>query len=229
MLDYGPLTEGIFLRRPNRFVAHVLLEGREVVCHVKNTGRLRELLIPGAKVRCRHHADPNRKTEWTLLLVQRGEHWVCIDSQAPNRLARQWVEAGGLGFCPEQLRTEYAYGASRLDLSFIHNGRQALMEVKGVTLLCGDTARFPDAPTERGIRHLQELQRAVQEGYEAYVLFVIQMQGAACFAPNRANGPEFAEALQQAARNGVQVLAVDCSVCAQGIEVCGPVPVLLER
>lgn len=228
MLDYGPLHEGVFLRRPNRFTAWVLLDGRETMCHVKNTGRLRELLLPGAWVRCRYEAAPGRKTQWTLLLVWQ-DGWVCLDSQAPNLLARQWVQAGGLGFVPQDLRPEQTCGDSRLDLAFTHEGRCCWMEVKGVTLLQDGVAHFPDAPTQRGIRHLQTLCRMAQTGQEAYVLFVIQRQGAHCFTPNRANGPEFAEALQAAVTGGVQPLAVDCVVSETGIRISGRVPVHLEE
>ena len=228
-MEYEALRDGIFLRRPNRFVAHVMIDGTEQICHVKNTGRLRELLVPGARVRCQHHDNPGRKTQWSLILVERAGQWVCIDSQMPNALARQWLEDGGLGERPEWIRPEYSFGDSRIDLAFSLAGRSALMEVKGVTLLQDGVARFPDAPTQRGIRHLRELGRAAREGMAAYVLFVIQMQGARCFAPNRANGPEFAEALRQAAADGVQVLAVDCAVTERGITVAGRVPVELER
>ncbi len=221
------LMEGRFIRRLNRFVAEVELGGRAERCHVKNTGRLRELLVPGAVVFCEVHDDPARKTKFSLVLVKKGEQLVSIDSQAPNQAAYDYVAAGGLGGVPSVLRREVTYGDSRFDLFFELCGRPAFLEVKGVTLEQGGVARFPDAPTERGTKHLRGLRRAVAEGYDAYVLFVIQMQGVSCFAPNDAQDPAFGLALREAAANGVHVLAVCCDVTESGIKIAAPVPVRL--
>lgn len=227
MLRFPELREGRFVRRVNRFLAEVELDGTVQACHVKNTGRLRELLIPGAEVWCEVHNDPNRKTKFSLLLVRKDGQLVSIDSQAPNRLAYDYVQSGGLGFVPAQLRREVTHGNSRFDLAFLHNGKPAFLEVKGVTLVLDGVARFPDAPTERGTKHLRGLQEAVREGCEAFVLFVIQRTGVRYFSPYGENDPAFAAALRDAAEHGVQVRAVSCRVSTEGMETAEEVDVRL--
>ncbi len=243
---YENTMVGTFLSRPNRFLAHVMLDGKEVVCHVKNTGRLRELLLPGVPVVVQHHPDAaaqGRKTEYSLIKVAKPVSegnwtWVNIDSQAPNQAAFEWLTKLGQAsdetrlsgaspsaahdcglhtphfLLPQNIRREIRYGESRFDLSFINasSANPWLMEVKGVTLDVNGTAKFPDAPTERGIKHLDELGSAVKNGFEAAVLFVIQMKGVSAFAPNAATHPEFAEALIRARANGVHIWAYDCVV-----------------
>ena len=221
------MVRGAFRRRLNRFVAEVDIGGKVERCHVKNTGRLRELLIPGAEVRCEVHDDPGRKTKYALILVKKGETLVSIDSQAPNRAAFDYVAAGGLGFVPEVLRREVTHGDSRFDLYLEHDGRPGFVEVKGVTLEQDGVARFPDAPTERGAKHLRGLQRAVEEGLDAWALFVIQLPKVAYFTPNDAQDPAFGKALREAAKGGVTVLAVCCDVSEDGIKIAAPVPVRL--
>lgn len=225
MVVYQDMTPGVFLSRPNRFIAHVEIEGQEEVCHVKNTGRCRELLQPGVRVWCQRHHDPRRKTQFSLITADKQGRLVNLDSQAPNLAAAQWVEAGGLGFRPDGLRREFTRGDSRFDLYFEREGKPCLMEVKGVTLERDDVARFPDAPTARGRKHLLGLGRAVREGWDAYVLFVVQMEGITCFRPNWDTDPDFAEALCGAASEGVQVLAAGCRVAPGEMEITYPVPV----
>ena len=216
-MRYENIRAAQFIDRPNRFIAHALLEGEVVTCHVKNTGRCRELLIHGATVYLEFSSNPNRKTPCDLVAVQKGERLINMDSNAPNTVAAEWLRSGGLGFIPDVLQTERTHGDSRFDLYFEHAGREAFMEVKGVTLEECGVVRFPDAPTERGVKHLRGLADAVREGYDAYILFIIQMEGVRYLEPNRVTHPAFAEALRAAADAGVTVLALDCRVTADSI------------
>lgn len=229
MITYIQMHRGEFLRRPNRFLADVLVDGQEVVCHVKNTGRCRELLVPGAEVWCQHHDKLGRKTAWSLITVRKGLKLVNIDSQVPNRLAQQWVACGGLGFVPEMIRAEQTHGDSRFDLYFECDGKPCYLEVKGVTLEQNGIARFPDAPTERGTKHLRGLIRAASEGFGAYVLFVVQMEGVDHLEPNWATDPVFSQALCDCADAGVQILAVSCHVTVDAIEIRQPISVKLGQ
>jgi len=221
------MVQGHFVRRINRFLAEVEIDGTVERCHVKNTGRLRELLIPGVEVFCQVHDDPNRKTKFSLILVKKGETLISIDSQAPNQAAFAYVRDGGLGGFPDVLRREVTHGDSRFDLYFELGGRPSFLEVKGVTLEENGIAKFPDAPTERGAKHLRGLQEAVKEGFDAYVLFVIQMPKVDCFMPNDLRDPDFGKALREAAANGVRVIAVCCDISLEGIKIAAPVPVRL--
>lgn len=225
-MNYGEMVPGTFLARPNRFIAHVVIDGRVEVCHVKNTGRCRELLPEGAQVWCKRADDPKRKTKFDLIAVQKGRRLINMDSQAPNAAAKEWLAAGGLGPV-ENLRSEVVHGDSRFDLAFTLNGRPCFLEVKGVTLEHDGVCAFPDAPTERGAKHLRGLAQAAREGYGAYVLFVIQMEDVQYLHPNDATDPAFGEALRAAARQGVQVLAVDCKVGVGSVEIRNPVEVRL--
>lgn len=224
-MNYAKMVPGRFLERPNRFIAHVEIQGKREICHVKNTGRCRELLSAGAEVWCEVAQNPQRKTKFDLITVKKGHRLINMDSQAPNAAAKEWLQAGGLGKV-EQLRPETVHGGSRFDFSFTLNGKPCLLEVKGVTLENDGVCAFPDAPTERGARHLRELAQAVREGYGAYVLFVIQMSDVKYLHPNDATDPDFGSALRQAAQAGVQVLAVDCivtedtMVIGKAVEVC---------
>lgn len=220
-MKYQNMVEGIFRERPNRFIAHVEIDGKMEICHVKNTGRCKELLIPGVKVWLEHHDDPKRKTAYSLIGVYKGGQLVNMDSQAPNQVAREWVLEGGDGRFDKvlQARREVVCGDSRFDLYIEYESheepgviRRAFMEVKGVTLEEDQVARFPDAPTERGVKHINELIRCLDDGYEAYLLFVIQMGNTVRFEANRPRQEEFADALKRAREAGVQVLAYDCMV-----------------
>ncbi len=229
MIRYDTMMPGIFHSRPNRFLAQVTIGGREEICHVKNTGRCRELLRPGARVWCQHHDESTRKTRWSLITVQKGDRLVNLDSQVPNRLALDYVKAGGLGFVPERVKAEQVYRSSRFDLYYEAGERRGFVEVKGVTLEEDGIARFPDAPTQRGARHLRELQAAVQEGYEAWVLFVLAMDDLVRFEPNWPRDPDFSQALCQALDHGVHALAVECRVTENTIAMTKKVPICLQR
>ncbi len=225
-MRYEHMVEGIFLRRPNRFIAHVEIGGREEICHVKNTGRCRELLVPGTKVWCQEFDSPSRKTKYDLITVKKNGQLINMDSQAPNRVVGQWLQNGGLGQLQE-LKAEYTHGDSRFDFSFLLQGRRCFLEVKGVTLENEGRCAFPDAPTQRGTKHLQGLTQAAREGYGAWVLFVLQMERAVSLEPNDATDPAFGRALREAAAAGVQVLAMCCTVTEDTLELAGPVPVIL--
>ena len=225
-MRYENMLPGIFLSRPNRFIAHIEINGREEVCHVKNTGRCRELLIPGAQVWCQKSSNPNRKTQYDLIAVQKGERLINMDSQAPNIAAGEWLKEGGLGGI-EDLKAEVLHGDSRFDFAFIKDGRRCFLEVKGVTLEDDGICAFPDAPTERGAKHLRGLTAAAREGYGAYVLFVIQMSNVKFLHPNDATDPAFGAALREAAANGVTVLAMDCAVAENEMHIRMPVLVKL--
>ena len=226
-MEYQNIIRGTFLSRPNRFIAMVAIGGQEAVCHVKNTGRCAELLRPGATVYLEKSANPARKTAYDLVAVEKGSLLINMDSQAPNTAAGEWLRAGGLGKI-ENLRRETVHDDSRFDLSFVKDGRQCFLEVKGVTLEQDGICAFPDAPTERGAKHLRGLLRAAQEGYGAYVLFVIQMSPVRYLHPNDITDPGFGEALRRAAAGGVQILAVDCKVTENTMEIQHPVPVVLD-
>ena len=217
-MRYENMVPGIFLARPNRFIAHVEINGRMEVCHVKNTGRCRELLPAGAKVWCQKSSNPNRKTRFDLFTVQKGERLINMDSQAPNIAAGEWLRSGGLGEITE-LKAESIHGDSRFDFSFLKDGKRCFLEVKGVTLENDGVCAFPDAPTERGAKHLRGLTEAAKSGFGAYVLFVIQMADVKYLHPNDATDLAFGAALREAAANGVTVLAVDCAVTEDEMEI----------
>ncbi len=225
-MTYTNMIPGTFLSRPNRFIAHVEIDGEEQVVHVKNTGRCRELLPVGAKVWCQEAQNPNRKTRYDLITVEKGSRLINMDSQAPNIAAREWLASGGLGAI-ENLRAETTHGDSRFDFSFMLNGKTCFLEVKGVTLETEGICAFPDAPTERGAKHLRGLQKCVEDGFGGYVLFVIQMADVKYLHPNDATDPAFGKALREAAAAGVQVLAVDCAVTEDSMIIGNFVPVRL--
>lgn len=226
-MTYDCIHPGVFQARPNRFIAMVELDGETRRCHVPNTGRLRELLLPGAVVWCQFHPEPGRKTAWTLLAVEHRGTVVNIDSQIPNRLAADFVRSGGLGLMPDRVQPERTFGDSRLDLYYEAGPVRGFAEVKGVTLNEDGTARFPDAPTERGVKHLHSLVRAVEAGYRAAALFVIQRSDVTRFEPNQARDPAFAQALREAAAQGVKLRALTCTVAPGALEITGEVPVCL--
>lgn len=225
-MNYTNITSGIFLSRPNRFIAHVEIDGQQEVVHVKNTGRCRELLPAGAQVWCQKSDNPNRKTKYDLITVRKGHRLINMDSQAPNIAAKEWLLAGGLGDV-EDLRSETTHGDSRFDFSFTLNGKKCFLEVKGVTLENDGICAFPDAPTERGAKHLRGLQSCAENGFGAYVLFVIQMSDVKYLHPNDVTDPNFGCALREAAAAGVNVLAVDCAITETSMTIGSFVPVIL--
>ncbi len=226
---YKNVTEGRFIKRPNRFIARVRLQGEEISCHVKNTGRCRELLIPGCLVGLEKSANLNRKTAYDLVSVQKHGRWVNMDSQMANLVAGEWLREGELFPKASVLRPEVRYGNSRFDFYLEEGKRKIFLEVKGVTLEEEGIARFPDAPTLRGVKHLKELCACIQEGYEAWLLFVIQMKGVREFRPNWATHREFAETLLLAKKAGVKILAYDCQVDMGSIYLDAPVPIVWEE
>lgn len=225
-MHYQNMVPGEFLVRPNRFIAKVRIDGTEETVHVKNTGRCRELLPRGAQVWCQRAANPARKTGFDLIAVEKNGRIINMDSQAPNQAAGEWLQSGGLGPL-QNLRAESVHGDSRFDFSFTLDGKPCFLEVKGVTLETDGICAFPDAPTERGAKHLAGLTRAVQEGYGAYVLFVIQMADVQYLHPNDLTDPAFGRALREAAANGVQILAMDCTVTPDSMVLHRPVEVRL--
>lgn len=225
-MTYPNIVPGSFRSRPNRFIAHVEIDGHEEIVHVKNTGRCRELLPAGAEVWCQRSDNPNRKTKFDLITVRKGNRLINMDSQAPNIAAKEWLLAGGLGDI-QNLRAETTHGDSRFDFSFTQDGRKCFLEVKGVTLENDGICAFPDAPTERGAKHLHGLRKCVEDGFGGFVLFVIQMSDVTYIHPNDITDPNFGNALRQAAAAGVQVLAVDCAVTQDSMMIRQRVPVIL--
>ena len=227
-MQYTNTVRGIFRDRPNRFIAHVEIGGILETVHVKNTGRCRELLVPGAEVILETSDNPARKTKYDLICVNKAGSWINMDSQVPNQVAADWILNGRL--FPEKisLKREKTYGNSRFDIYVESESRKAFIEVKGVTLEEDGIVRFPDAPTARGVKHLEELIRAHEDGYETYLFLVIQMKDVKYFEPNWKTHPEFGNILKRAADAGVKILAYDCVVTEDSIEICDPVPVHLE-
>ncbi|EGJ45848.1 sugar fermentation stimulation protein [Ruminococcaceae bacterium D16] len=226
-MQYGKILPARFLSRPNRFVARVEAEGEELVCHVKNTGRCRELLVPGATVWLEESPNPSRKTKFDLIAVEKGNRLINMDAQAPNKVFGEWAAAGGFREGLTLLRPETTYGSSRFDFYWESSKSRGFVEVKGVTLEEDGIVRFPDAPTLRGVKHLDELVKAHEAGYEAAVCFVIQMENVRWFAPNDETHPEFGQALRRAAQAGVEILAMDCAVTPQSLTMGKPVPIRL--
>lgn len=227
-MRYQAVIPGRFLARPNRFLALVELDGRVETVHVKNTGRCKELLLPGNTVYLAPADKAGRKTSFDLVAVEkRPGLLVNMDAQLPNAVAEEWLPKSGLFSSEAVIRREVRWGNSRFDLYVEDGVRKAFLEVKGVTLETDGLARFPDAPTQRGVKHLRELCACLQEGYEAYVLFVIQMKGVYRFSPNEATHPAFAEALREAAAAGVKVIAMDCIVTPDSLCIDQAVPVVL--
>lgn len=228
-MKYERIKVGTFVERPNRFIAYVNIAGRKETVHVKNTGRCRELLIPGATVYVQESDNPNRKTKWDLIGVKKGNRMINMDSQITNAVVKEWIEKGNLFANPSLIKPETTYGQSRFDLYVEEGERKAFIEVKGVTLEEDGIVRFPDAPTERGVKHVEELCHAVSEGYEAYVIFVIQMDKVSYFTPNERTHKAFGDALRKAKKSGVHILAYDCKVKKDSISLYKEVPVILEQ
>lgn len=226
-MEYPNIVEGMFLSRPNRFIAQVEIGGREETCHVKNTGRCRELLVPGCRVYLVHSDNPARKTRYDLVAVQKGRRLINMDSQAPNKVVQEWLEGGGLPGVT-LVRPETTYDQSRFDFYFEQGRRKAFMEVKGVTLEEKGVVRFPDAPTARGSKHLHELVKAHQEGYDVYLFLVVQMADVDHFEPNWRTDPDFGQALLEAEAGGVKILCYDCDVTSQTLKIGKKVAVRLK-
>ena len=224
---YGNVIEGRFLSRPNRFIALVETEEGTQTVHVKNTGRCKELLVKGAKVYLAMGSNPNRKTAYDLIAVEKGDVLINMDSQAPNKVFAEWAREGGFPDSVTDIHPEVRYGESRLDFALQTDDGMHFVEVKGVTLEKDGNARFPDAPTERGVRHILELKKAVEKGHKASICFILQFSGAKSLSPNDDTHPEFGTALRDAARSGVNVYAYDCYVTPDSILIDREVPILL--
>ena len=222
-MKYSNWAEGTFLSRPNRFLAHVEYEGRTEICHVKNTGRCKELLLPGARVILHRPGTPGRKTEFDLIGVQKGDRLINMDSQAPNKIAGEWLQT--LGF--SKIQPEKTFSRSRFDFYLEKGNKKIFAEVKGVTLEQEGLALFPDAPTERGVKHLQELIQCKNLGFEAWMIFIIQMKGICSFSPNERTHPEFAQTLREARERGVWLTALDCEVTEDTVTARRSVPIQL--
>ena len=230
-MNYRNIKPGIFLSRPNRFIARVLIDGREEAVHVKNTGRCRELLVPGCTVYLEKSDNPSRKTPFDLIAVEKntekGTILINMDSQIPNACCAELLPHSGL-FSPDaEIKREVKFGSSRFDICVTDGDRKSFVEVKGVTLERDGLALFPDAPTERGVKHVRELIEAKKQGFGAYIIFIIQMSEVHTFSPNRGMQPEFAEALLEAEKEGVKILAFDCIVTPDSITARKPVKVIL--
>ena len=226
-MRYPNICRAVFLDRPNRFVAHCAVGEEILTVHVKNTGRCRELLVPGAEVWLTKSDNPARKTAFDLIAVQKGDRLVNMDAAAPNAAFGEYARAGRFLPDTQSVRAEVRYGESRFDFSIEAGGRTHYVEVKGVTLEENGAVRFPDAPTQRGVKHLKELQKAAAEGHGAHAVFVIQMAEVTAFSPNDDTHPAFGEALREAAANGVQVHAFWCGVTPDSMDIAGDVPVNL--
>ena len=226
-MKYGKIRKAKFISRPNRFVAFVDIDGEEIACHVKNTGRCRELLVPGAEVLLEESDNPARKYKYSLITVRKGDRLVNMDSQAPNKVVGEWLKEGGLFSDITLLKAESTYKKSRFDFYCEYEGRKAFIEVKGVTLENEGVVSFPDAPTERGTKHLNELIECMKDGYEAYVVFVVQMKDVLYFTANEDHDPKFADALRRAAEEGVKIIALDCDVTEDSVVIKDRVEVRL--
>ena len=228
-MKYENIVQGIFIKRVNRFIAHVFINHVEHVVHVKNTGRCRELLLPGVVVILEPAQNPERKTKFSLIAVYKGETLINMDSQVPNHVVVEGLQAGLISEISGALaiRKEVTYGNSRFDIYFENDQGKNFIEVKGVTLEEEGIAMFPDAPTVRGTKHVYEMIKAVQAGYGGYIFLLIQMKGVQCFKPNIKMDEEFAVALTLAQKSGVTVLAYDSIVTENEIVVGAPVPILL--
>ncbi|MEA4919469.1 MAG: DNA/RNA nuclease SfsA [Clostridiaceae bacterium] len=225
-MRYTHIKQGRFISRENRFIAHIEIDGKIEVCHVKTTGRCRELFVPGATVWVDENMNPQRKTKYDLVTVQKGEMLVNVDSQAPNLLFEEWALGGGIKGL-DMLKRECRYKGSRFDFMLMRNGMPMYLEVKGVTLEENNAAIFPDAPTERGLKHTCELMDARENGYRCALFFAVQMKGISYFTPNRLTQPAFASALAKAGRSGVEIMAYDCIVYPDSIVIDSPVEVRL--
>ncbi|WP_294372145.1 DNA/RNA nuclease SfsA [uncultured Clostridium sp.] len=227
-MKYDRMTSGIFLSRPNRFIANVEIDGINEVCHVKNTGRCKELLIPEmTTVFVQKSDNPNRKTKYSVIGVIKGDRKINMDSQVPNKVVHEWINNGNLFKDVVLVKPEKTYKNSRFDFYIETKTEKAFVEVKGVTLEEDGVVRFPDAPTERGVKHIHELCECIEDDYKAYIVFVIQMKGVKYFTPNDDTHKAFGDALRKAKRKGVKIVAVDCNVTEDSISISDYVEVRL--
>lgn len=215
-MNYDKILKAKFLSRPNRFIAYAELDGRIEKCHVKNTGRCRELLAEGCTVYLEQAKNPDRKTRFDLVAVEKNGLLINMDSYAPNLAVGEFLPKL---FPDSKIRAEYKHGNSRFDFYIEDNNRKILLEVKGVTLENDGIVMFPDAPTERGAKHVAELAESIGEGYEAYLFFVVQMRGVKYFTLNAATDPKFADEVRKAAGKGVKILAYDCEVTPEAMKI----------
>ena len=226
-MQYTNVMVGKFIARPNRFIAHVEIAGREEIVHGKNTGRCKELLLPGVTVYVQHFPEGKRKTKYDLIAVEKQNILINMDSQAPNKVVQEWLVAKEPFGKITYLKPECKHGDSRFDFYLETAERKMFIEVKGVTLEEKGVVMFPDAPTERGVKHVQELRHCLEQGYEAVVIFVVQMEGMRYFTPNRRTHAAFAEALERAEACGVKLLALTCAVTPDSLTINGAIPVQL--
>ena len=226
-MKYSNIEQARFLERPNRFIAYVETDNGREICHVKNTGRCKELLPSGAVIYVQRNDNPARKTKLDLIGVEKGSYLINMDSQAPNAAVKEWLMAGHLFSEQAKIYSEKTYGESRFDFYIEDGERRAFMEVKGVTLEEDGVCRFPDAPTERGVKHIRELIKCMEDGYEAYILFVIQMSPVKYLEPNDVTHKAFGDALREAAKAGVHVMARDCKITIDSMEIMNEVEVRL--
>ena len=226
-MKYDNILKGKFILRPNRFIAHIEINGKIEVCHVKNTGRCKELLIPSATVFVQENNNPKRKTKFSLISVIKEKRIINMDSQVPNKIVYEWILNGNLLKDITLIKPETKYNNSRFDFYVETKNRKIFIEVKGVTLENQGIVKFPDAPTERGLKHVKELCECVKEGYDAYIIFVVQMKDVIHFEPNIETHKEFAEALKEAKKQGVHILAVDCEVNEDSINIRDYVKVIV--
>ncbi len=236
-MKYRKMVEGRFVNRPNRFIAYCEINGQMEKCHVCNTGRCKELLVPDARVFLAESDNPNRATKYDLMVVDKVQEdgsilRVNMDSYAPNRVVGEWLQEGGLYSDMLLVKPEQKYGNSRFDFYFEHgeaeHPKKCFMEVKGVTLEEKGVVRFPDAPTERGVKHVEELCQCMKEGYEAYLVFVVQMSGMKHFEPNNVTHAAFGEALSKAKKAGVQIRAMECEVTEDSLQIVREIPCVIE-
>lgn len=233
-MKYYHIIKASFIKRPNRFVAYCEVAGQKEKVHVKNTGRCRELLVPGATVYLEEGQNPNRKTKYSLVAVEKGKLLINMDSQAPNQVVEEGLKEGkitlpGIDEPISLIKREKTYGRSRFDFYIETAKEKIFMEVKGVTLEEEGIVRFPDAPTERGIKHIEELIEAARSGYKAFILFVVQMAEAKYFTPHEIRHPEFADALRRAKKSGVGILAYTCQVTEESLAISEALPIRLNE
>lgn len=226
-MHYERIHKAVFLSRPNRFIARIELGGAQQVCHVKNTGRCAELLLPGAEIYVQKSLNPARKTQYDLISVKKGDTLINMDSQAPNQVALEWLKSPSSISPFSRVRPETTWEDSRFDFYLEYGEQKAFMEVKGVTLEEQGVAMFPDAPTERGVKHIEGLCRCLEQGFSAYLLFVIQMKGITHFVPNDSTHPAFGDALRRAREKGVRLLAYDCNVTPDSLSLRNEIKIKL--
>lgn len=226
-MKYKNIIKAKFISRPNRFIAHVEINGKPEIAHVKNTGRCKELLTAGATVYVQKSDNPLRKTKYDLIMVEKNKMLINMDSQAPNKVFDEWIRQGSFISNISLIKPECRYGNSRFDFYIEAGGRKIFAEIKGVTLEENGVVMFPDAPTERGVKHIKELCKCVNNGYEGYIFFIIQMEKCKYFTPNKLTHPEFAEALKFASKRGVNIKALNCTVTQDELKILNEIEIRL--